>query len=178
FMTMVLRASGDPLSYVTSVRKEVQALDQNLAITNVQTMELLVSNSIAVPRFVLLLFGSFACVALLLAGLGIYGVMAYSVAQRTQEIGIRIALGAQARDVLRLVIGQGMKLALLGIGIGLASALALTRLMKTLLFGVSATDPLTFACISLLLCVVAMLACWIPARRATKVDPIVALRCA
>src|SRR5262249_29063407 len=144
FMTMVLRASGDPLSYVTSVRKEVQALDQNLAITNVQTMELLVSNSIAVPRFVLLLFGSFACVALLLAGLGIYGVMAYSVAQRTQEIGIRIALGAQARDVLRLVIGQGMKLALLGIGIGLASALALTRLMKTLLFGVSATDPLTF----------------------------------
>jgi putative ABC transport system permease protein len=177
FMTLVLRSSGDPLSYVAAIRKEVQALDKNLAISSVQTMDYLVSDSIAVPRFVLLLFGSFAAVAMLLAGLGIYGVMAYSVTQRTHEIGIRVALGAQARTVLTLVIGQGMKLTLIGLGIGLAASFGLTRLMSKLLFGISATDPLTFAVIALLLASVALLACWIPARRATKVDPMVALRC-
>jgi putative ABC transport system permease protein len=175
-MTLTLRASGDPLSYVAAVRKEAQALDDNLAVANVQTMERLVSDSIAAPRFVMLLLGSFAGVALLLAGLGIYGVMAYSVAQRTQEIGIRIALGSQARDVLRLVVGQGMKLALVGVGIGLAASFGLTRLMSKLLFGVSPTDPLTFAAIVVLLLLTALLACWVPARRATKVDPLVALR--
>jgi putative ABC transport system permease protein len=176
FMTVALRTSGDPLSYVAAVRKEVQALDGNLAVSNVQTLERLVSDSIALPRFVLLLLGSFAGVALLLAGLGIYGVMAYSVAQRTQEIGIRVALGSQTIDVLQLVVGQGMKLALVGVGIGLATSFGLTRLMSKLLFGVSPTDPLTFAVIVVLLLLIALLACWVPARRATKVDPMIALR--
>jgi putative ABC transport system permease protein len=176
FMTVALRTSGSPLSYVAAVRKEVQALDGSLAVSRAQTLERLVSDSIAAPRFVLLLFGSFAGVALLLAGLGVYGVMAHSVAQRTQEIGIRIALGSQERDVLRLVIGQGMRLALAGVGIGLAASFGLTRLMSKLLFGVSPTDPLTFATIAALLLLIALLACWIPARRAMNVNPMVALR--
>lgn len=175
-MTLVLRGSGDPSSYVAAVRREVAALDKNLAISSVQTMDYLVADSIAVPRFVLLLFGSFAAVALLLAGLGIYGVMAYSVTQRTREIGIRVALGAQSRNVLALVVGQGMKLALTGLAIGLAASFGLTRLMSQLLFGISPTDPLTFAGIALLLTGVALLACYLPARRATKVDPMIALR--
>src|SRR4029434_11191341 len=131
----------------------------------------------AEPRLYALLLSLFAGIALLLAAVGIYSVIAYSVAQRTPEFGIRRALGAQSGDVLKLVIRQGLQLALLGIGIGLASALALTRLLKTLLFNVSATDPLTFAVIAMLLLLVAALACWLPARRATKVDPLVALRC-
>jgi putative ABC transport system permease protein len=176
FMTLVMRTSGDPQSYVAAVRKEVQALDKNLAISSVQTMEQVVADSIAVPRFVLLLFGSFATVALLLAGLGIYGVMAYSVTQRTHEIGIRVALGAQRRNVLALVVGQGMKLAVIGLGIGLVASFGLTRLMSKLLFGISPTDPFTFAAIALLLAAVAFVACWLPARRATRVDPMIALR--
>jgi putative ABC transport system permease protein len=175
-MTLVMRGRSAPLDFVAAVRQEVQALDPNLAISSVQPLERLVADSIAAPRFVLLLFGSFACVALLLAGLGIYGVMAYAVTQRTRELGIRLALGAQTRDVLRLVVGEGMKLTLLGLALGLAVAFGLTRLMKDLLFGVSATDPLTFLAIALLLALVALLACWIPARRATKVDPVIALR--
>ena len=161
----------DPLNYVAAVRKEAQALDGNLAVANVQTMERLVSDSIAAPRFVMLLLGSFAGVALLLAGLGIYGVMAYSVAQRTQEIGIRIALGSQSRDVLRLVVGQGMKLALVGVGIGLAASFGLTRLMSKLLFGVSPTDPLTFAVIVVLLLLTALLACWVPGAAGGECGP-------
>lgn len=176
FMTLVLRANGDPQRYVSSIRSEVQALDKNLAVSSVETMEGIISDSIAVPRLVLLLFGSFAAVAMLLAGLGIYGVMAYSVTQRTHEIGIRVALGAQARDVLKLVLGQGMKLTILGILFGLAASFALTRLMTDLLFGISPSDPLTFAGIALLLSLVALLACYLPARRAMKVDPMIALR--
>jgi putative ABC transport system permease protein len=139
-------------------------------------MEEVLSDSIARQRFSMLLLAVFAGVALALAAVGLYGVMSYTVAQRTREIGLRMALGAQRGDVLRLVVGQGLRLVFVGVGIGLAAALALTRLMSSLLYGVSATDPLTLAVISLLLVSVAALASYIPARRATKVDPLVALR--
>ncbi|HWO03112.1 MAG TPA: FtsX-like permease family protein, partial [Blastocatellia bacterium] len=132
--------------------------------------------SLSQPRFSTVLLGLFACVALMLAAVGIFGVMSYVVTQRTHEIGIRMALGAQRRDVLKLVVGHGMRLTLIGLGIGLAASLALTRLMSSLLFAVSPTDPLTFVAISLLLVAVALLATYLPARRATKVDPMIALR--
>ncbi|MBS1791424.1 MAG: ABC transporter permease [Acidobacteria bacterium] len=173
---VLLRVQGDPLAYTPALRREVQALDKNLALSTTQSMEEAMASTIATPRLLMLLFGGFAVVALLLAALGIYGVMAYSVSLRTHEVGIRIALGASARNVLSLIVGQGMKLALIGVAIGLAASLAVTRLMKTLLFGVNATDPLTFGAIPMLLLAVVLLACWIPARRATKVDPMVALR--
>jgi putative ABC transport system permease protein len=174
---IVLRVQGDPASYVAALRREVQSLDKNLALSTVRTMDETVAATIATPRLLMLLFGGFAMIALLLATLGIYGVMASAVSQRTHEVGVRIALGAQSRDVLRLIVGQGMKLALIGVVIGLAASLVVTRLMKTLLFGVSPADPLTFGVIVALLAGVALAACWLPARRATRVDPMVALRC-
>jgi putative ABC transport system permease protein len=175
-MTLAVRTSIEPMNLANTIRQEVWALDRNTPITGVRTIEQILSTVTGRPRFNMILLGIFASVALGLAAVGIYGVLSYSVTQRTHEIGIRIALGAQARGVLQLVVGQGMKLAMIGVGLGLMGALAVTRLMKTMLFGVSATDPLTFALIALLLAGVALLACWIPARRATKVDPMVALR--
>lgn len=175
FMALVIRTAGDPASVAAAVRREVQALDKEQPVYNVRTMKDVVMNSIGTRRVSMLLFSLFAGAALLLAAVGIYGVMAYSVTQRTQEIGIRMALGAQAGDVLRMVVRQGMTLALIGIGVGLAGALGLTRLIANLLFGVNAADPLTFAAISLLLGTVSFLACYLPARRAAKLDPMKAL---
>ncbi|HYY93896.1 MAG TPA: FtsX-like permease family protein, partial [Pyrinomonadaceae bacterium] len=150
--------------------------DPALPLSHVATMEEVAARSVNSQRFQMLLLASFAALGLLLAGVGIYGVMSYAVAQGTHEIGIRMALGAQAGGVLRLVVGRGMTLALMGMGVGIAASLALTRLMKSLLFGVSTTDPLTFVLYSSILAAVALLACLVPARRATKVDPMVALR--
>ena len=152
-------------------------MNPGLPIINMQMMIEAISDSIWQSRLYAILFGVFAAVALALASVSLYGVMAYSVSKRSREIGIRIALGAQRRDVLKLVVAQGMTLTLIGIGIGLAAALALTRLMRGLLYEVSVIDPLTFAGLAALLSVVAMLACYLPARRATKVDPMVALKC-
>ncbi len=175
-MTVVIKSALEPTQMIAAARQEVQALDPHQPIYNLRTMEQVRADSIAPERLNLTLLGLFAALALVLAAVGIYGVMSYAVTQHTREIGIRMALGAQRRDVIKLVVGQGMLLALIGVMIGLAAAFGLTRLMSNLLFGVSATDPATFALIALLLMIVALLACYLPAQRATKVDPMVALR--
>jgi putative ABC transport system permease protein len=172
----VIRTSGDPLKMLPAVREEIKALKPDYRLFHVTTMEQLLANSTALRRFQTWLFGLFAAVAFVIATVGIYGVISYAVSRRTHEIGIRMALGAQAGDVLRMLVSQGMRLALAGVALGLAAAMALTRVMKNLLFQVSATDPATFAFIALLMVVVALIASYIPARRSTKVDPIVALR--
>jgi predicted permease len=174
--TLVVRTAMDPGAAADSIRRAVWSVDPEVAIPQVRTLRTVVMSSEAVRRYETLLASVFAAFAVLLAALGLYGVIAYSVSQRTQEIGVRVALGADQRDVLRMVMGQGLRLALLGVAIGIAGALGLMRLMSTLLYGVKPTDPLTFIAVSLILMGVALLASYIPARRAAKVDPLVALR--
>ena len=174
--SFVIRTTVDPLLLSATIQNEARQLDPTLPVRHLNSLEQLIGRSVAPQRFNLSLLGSFAGLGLLLAAVGIYGVMAYSVSQRTREIGIRLALGAAAADVLRLIIRQGMRLALIGVALGLAGAFALTRLLKSLLFGVSATDLTTFGIVAGLLLLVSLLACWLPARRATQVDPLTALR--
>ncbi|MFN0109874.1 MAG: ABC transporter permease [Blastocatellia bacterium] len=174
---VVVRTTSDPVAMTPTIVSAIQSVDAEMPAFDVATMEQRMSDFLARRRFSMTLLGVFAAIAVLLAAVGIYGVMSYSVTQRTNEIGIRVALGASSRDVLRLILGQGMTLALIGAALGLVFAFALTRFLATMLFGVRATDPLTFASVALLLLMVALLACWIPARRATKVDPMIALRC-
>jgi putative ABC transport system permease protein len=179
-MTVVLRTSNDPTALAGVVKEEVRAIDPDLPIFNIQTMEDIRANLVAPQRLYMVLMGVFAGVALILATVGIYGVMSYSVTQRTHEIGIRMALGAQPRDVMKLVVGQGMMLAIIGVVVGVGGGLALVKvissLLSSMLFGVAATDAMTFASIAVALTAVALAACAIPARRAMKVDPMTALR--
>jgi len=175
-VSFALRTAGDPLRLSAAISSEAHQLEPAAPVRHMRSLEQLLGSSIAPQRFNLSLLGLFAGLGLLLAAVGIYGVMAYSVAQRTHEIGIRMALGAQTRDVMKLVVRQGMALALVGVALGLIASFGLTRWLKSMLFGVTATDPLTFAAIALLLALVAFAACYVPARRATRVDPLVALR--
>ena len=174
-MSLMIRYLGGT-DVAAAVRNEVLALDKDQPVYGTRTLDSVLSESVATPRFRTLVLGIFAGVALILAGVGIYGVISYGVSQRTHEIGIRMALGAQATDVLKLVVKGGMMLVLIGVAVGLAGAFALTRLLTTLLFAVTPTDAATFATVSVGLMLVALFACFIPARRATKVDPLVALR--
>jgi putative ABC transport system permease protein len=175
-VNLLARTAVEPLSLAGPVRNQIAALDKDQAVFNVRTMEQALSRSVAARRFSMILLAVFAMLALVLAAVGIYGVISYSVAQRTREVGIRMALGARTIYVIRLVVRDGLKLVLIGVAVGLAGAFALTRLMTTLLFGVTPTDALTYATVAVVLVVVALIACCIPARRATKVDPLVALR--
>jgi len=175
-MSLVVRAASDPSGLTAAIRSSVQAVDKDQPVYNIQTMEQFLAESIAQRRFNVLLLSVFAALALILAAVGIYGVMSYSVTQRTHEIGIRMALGAQGRDVLRLVVGQGLVLCLIGVGVGLLAAFVLTRFLASLLYGVSAIDFATYTAVSLLITVVAFLASYIPARRAARIDPMIALR--
>jgi putative ABC transport system permease protein len=175
-MTIVARTAGDSMSVASAAIKEIHEMHPDQPVSDVRSMNAVIGESVSRQRFNMLLLAVFAGVAMLLAVVGIYGVMAYGVTQRRHEIGIRVALGARRGDVVRMVMGQGLALTMAGIGIGAGAAYALTRLMKTLLFGVTATDPATFAGVALLLATVATVACYFPARRATRVDPVVALR--
>jgi putative ABC transport system permease protein len=175
-MSLVVRTTVEPASLTSAMRSAIQSVDKDQPVYRVMTMETIVAESVAQRRFSMFLLTLFAVVAVALAVVGLYGVMSYGVSQRTHEIGVRMALGAQSTDVLKMVVGQGLVLALIGVGCGLLGALLLTRVMSSLLFGVSATDPSMFVSIPFILAAVALAACYIPARRATKVDPMVALR--
>jgi putative ABC transport system permease protein len=175
-MTLTVRASASPTALTKSITDLVRQQDPNLVVADVKTMEEVVSTSVARQRLMMLFLTIFAVAALLLAAVGIHGVIAYSVTQRTQEIGIRMALGAQARDVLTMVVGHALLLAGLGITIGGAAALMLSRVMTNLLFDITPLDPLTYGGVTLMLAVVAAVAAWLPGRRATRVDPVIALR--
>jgi len=176
FMTLLVRTAGNPMLWAGAVRSRIAGIDKDQPPHDIMTLEALRAGSLTPRRVNLLLLSSFAGLGLILASVGIYGVVSYSVGQRTHEIGVRMALGAGQREILKLAVGQGLYLALIGAGIGLAASLAITRLLQTMLFGVKPTDPATFFAVGLLLSGVALLACYIPARRATKVDPMVALR--
>jgi ABC-type antimicrobial peptide transport system permease subunit len=171
-----VRSSAASLAMVPAIRSAIKKMNSENVMYETETMDEIVADSLAARRFSMILLSVFAALALLLSSIGIYGVISYVVGQRTHEIGIRIALGAQRRDVLRLMLGEGMKMALIGVAIGIAAALGLTQLMAKMLFGVSATDPITFCSVALVLTAVALTACYIPARRAMRVDPMVALR--
>jgi len=175
-MDFAVRTPGDPMALLPSIKSAVRAIDADLPFSQVNTMEKLVEQSTGPRRFSMTLLGLFSLLAATLASIGLYGVMSYNVTQRAKELGVRLALGAASQDLLALVLGQGMQLALIGVGIGLVAAFAVTRLLRSMLFNVSATDPLTFILIPLLLLGVTLLASWLPARRATKTDPIIALR--
>jgi putative ABC transport system permease protein len=175
-MQVVVRTAGDPLLAASTVRREIARLDPDQPISDVRTMDQRIGRSLEARRFSMLLLAVFAAVALALAAIGIYGIIAYAVTERTHEIGVRLALGAQRRDVVSMIVGQGMAMTAAGTAVGIVAALMTARLMTGLLFGVSAIDPLTFVVIPLLVAAVALVACWLPARRATTVDPLVALR--
>ncbi|HEV2669082.1 MAG TPA: FtsX-like permease family protein, partial [Blastocatellia bacterium] len=175
-LILLTRATGEPTQLAPLVRNEIRAIDKTVLVNGISTFESLLARNVAQRRFQTWLLALFSALALMLAAVGIYGVTSYAVMQSTRELGIRVALGAQARDVLKLVVGQGMLLTVLGVGIGLLAAFALTRVLAGLLFDVTATDPTTFIAAPLALLAVALLACFVPARRATKVDPMVTLR--
>jgi putative ABC transport system permease protein len=178
-LAVAVRANGDPATLAEQVRREIRSVDPNEPIFAVRTMDAIVANAVAQRRFTMLLLALFAATALILSGIGIYGVMAYFVSQRTHEFGVRMALGATPADVIRLVLGQGIRLAAVGVTVGLAGAFMLmraTRAIAAQLYGVDAQDPLTFVALSATLTMVALFACYIPARRAIRVDPITALR--
>src|SRR5262249_20482614 len=175
-MHVVVRATGDARSITESVREAIGRLDPDLPMANVTTLTTIVDDSLAQPRFSMLLLSAFAGIALLLACIGMYGVISYSVVQRTQEIGIRMAMGAEPQQVLGMIVRDGARLAGIGIVIGLLGALSVTRVISSFLYGVQATDPVTFAVVIVLLAAVALLACYLPARRVTRVNPMVALR--
>ena len=175
-VTMQVRTKGRPEAVIATVRSEVQSLDTNLALTNINTVGELIDQGLWAPRMGAALLTVFGGLALFLAAVGVYGVLSYSVNQQTREIGVRMAMGAQSGRILRLVVGQGMRLAVAGLTLGILIAFAATRVLSSLLFGVSAHDPLIFGGVSVVLASAAILACYIPARRATRVDPIIALR--
>lgn len=175
-LSLLVRASGEPDKLIAAIRREVLASDKDQPAPHVRVMKQILSDSLAERRFQMLLLSLFAVLALVLASVGIYGLMGYAVAQRTHEFGVRMALGAQTSDVLKLVLLQGMRLVLIGLLIGLAWASALTQILSSQLYGITVTDPATFIGVSTLVIAVTVLACYLPARRATKVDPLVALR--
>ena len=177
FMTYVVRTGLNPDSFAGVLRKVVQDVNQNQPVFGVRTMDEVITNQLASRKFSMLLLGLFALLALVLVAVGIFAVISYSVAQRTHEIGIRVALGAKRGDISRMVVAQGVKLTVIGVAVGIAGALALTRMLSSLLYGVKPTDPVTFIGVTLILTAAALLASYIPARRATKVNPIIALRC-
>jgi putative ABC transport system permease protein len=175
-MTYVVRPRGQSAAPLQAIKSEVWALNKDLPFSSIATLDELVSRSLGERRFNLLLLGSFSLIALTLASIGIYGLMSFSISRRTHEFGVRMALGAQTGDVIKLVLREGMVLTVIGVTVGLTASIALTRLLSNLLFGVTATDPATFIVIPLVLAGVALAACLVPARRATRVDPMIALR--